>query len=202
VSRPLRAPDVLELCGERFTTGDVLPVWHYAGPWGRYARTIFDIARDDGCEVLHRMLTRIGAGRGALESIKRDFLRLEHPGHPVLHQLGDHTLGAIRVQACESSTTPLPGPPIVVTLGDRRTFLAFDDRGRALEWAGRVEAALRRRPAWQAFYGEYWPWHANRFHPRIVATSRAHGFTEMEALLDEVLERQRAERARAAVRSR
>jgi hypothetical protein len=47
------------------------------------------------------------------------------------------------------------------------------------------------RPAWQPYYGEFWPWHANRFRPRIASTGRPHGFTEMEALLDDVLRRER-----------
>jgi hypothetical protein len=202
MSQPLHAHNALELCGERFTPGDVLPVWRYVGRWGKYGRSVFGIRRGDACEVVQRMLRHIGAGRGAFESIKREMLRLEHPADPLLHQVGEHTVGLIRAQACEPSATPLPGPPILLTLGDGKTFLAFDDLGRARGWAKRVEVVLRRRPQWAAFYGEYWPWCANQFRPRIAETGRAHGFTEMEALLDEVLERQRAEQARTPVRSR
>jgi hypothetical protein len=190
--------DVLELCGERFTAREVAPLWWYEGPAGSVARAVLGMERADVYDVMQRMLREIPGGRGAWQAMKREILRLERPGDPRLHTDGDHTFGLVRIQACEPANPPSPGPPVILTLGDRRTFLAFDDVERARAWARRVQKVMT--PAWQKFDAEYWPWNANRFRPRIAHTGGIHGFTEMEAALQQILARERALKRRGSRR--
>jgi hypothetical protein len=68
----LQRSEVLELCGERFIIGDVIPPWRYEGSAGTEARAILEIQQGDASDVLQRML-----GRGAWASFRRAMLRLE-----------------------------------------------------------------------------------------------------------------------------
>jgi hypothetical protein len=189
----------LELCGERFVAGDVVPVWRHANRDEHHIRSVLEIERGAAYDVMQRMLRRLTGGPGAWLSMRRETLRLERPGAPLLHRHRNHELGLARAHTCHSADATRGTEPILLCLGDGRTFLAFDDLERARAWAKRVESKLGRRPPWRAYYGEFWPWDAHRFRPGAASAGEPHGFTQMEATFENVLRR---ERVRTALKGR
>lgn len=180
--------EVLKLCDEEFCAGPIALVWAFDGRTASHARAVIDTHRADVLDILERVLRRVPGGRAAHGSIRREILRLEQPG-ALLHAQAFHLTGLVRPYVC--STEPAPPAadcqPVILTLGDRKHYLCFNDIEYARSWARRVQHVMTEPPAWQAFLAERWSGQAAHFLPRIAITGRPHGFTELEACLEDAL---------------